>query len=971
MKFWNPAVFRNRVSLKDVSLEPIKHLLLVSSLLCAAPSAYSQEGELTEQVISAPPPANSQRSRVTEEVTVEAVKHDEDVQDISISITTLNSDTLEKKSIEGLTDIANFLPGLNFESYSSGGLGTPVIRGLTQNDITSQNQAVATYIDGIFIQRGYAIDPGVFELDGVDLLKGPQSASFGRNAFSGVINYRTKRPDLQESEGSFSVTVGSHDRQDYKFRASVPLIPDVLAVSAAYFETDFGGTWKNDWIDGFDFGRGDNRLNSFKGDLDFVGGHDNSAFSLALQAKPLPWLTISTQHLSSSKDEEFNANFQLNDSDLIVGSVNLDPGAVRQTTLDCGGDTGTVFICGQLSSDPRTYIRGLGAEFDPDNITNPFLAESFDMVGIPFIPRPGRVVLDPAQGQFNRTTGRTTTFNLNFKFSDNWSAEYLFGNIDAANFAFGTANVNDLFPSQSGIFNIINDGALNDIRRNAFTTITGKGPGGSNEITSNELRFDFDSGGRFRAAFGFYYAESVDRVVFENIVRIVNNGDSFNEETDRPLENAFVAQTDEAFFRSVGGGNNVSSFLENPGSTISDGFLLERSPFQTNVPDIPDSNPCAVLFLGFCDSSSRLIDSTTDDTIQSVFVKGDLDLFDESLNIIFEARYTEEDKDSVFQQFRRGERVFGTENRFETREEKRTFYVFTPRLIATYQVPFLLDSSLYVSAAKGVRAGGINEGALIDEEVAFDEETNWTYEIGSKNLFFDNTLRLNFAAFFTDWRDYQNRVAATRLDPIDVSVSITDNLGDIISKGVELDLGWQVTEKLTIDINGSYVESRFKSGTQSRRFRLGEEGSTQFLTGSSHRCQDTLPQFGGAPAVCDPSGEIGGNLLPRQSPAQGRLSVAWTDEILNGISFYASGDISYKSRSFLTEQNLGWIQSRTLINGNMEFSKKGLKLQFWAKNLLDKIYVSNSLVVLAIQEAYTPSLGARRTFGATYSVKFY
>lgn len=959
MKFWNLAVFKNGVSLPSVLIGHAKHLLLVLSLLCAALPVYSQ----VEEVIQ------------VEEVTVEAVKHDEDVQDISISQISLNAETLANKSIEGLTDIANYIPGLNFESYSSGGLGTPIIRGLAQSDITSANQSVATYLDGIFIQRGYAIDVGVFDLEGLDVLKGPQSASFGRNAFAGVINYRLKQPNLKQNESSFTVTQGSQDREDYKVRISVPVITDVLAVSASYFTTEFGGTWKNDWIDGFDFGRGNNLLNSNKGDLDYVGGRDNKAFSFSVAAEPLEWLSVRANYLVSEKDEEFKANFNLTTSDLIVGTNSRIPGAIRHTTLDCGGENGAIFVCGKIRSDPRDYLNEAARDFIENGPEPGSIAEdSLNLLGFDLVPRPGRIVLDPSAGQFNKTDGTTLTLKLAFKLSHSWSAEYLYGNIDASSFTVGTNNVNDLFPSQSGVFNLINNGddlSIGvDTRRNSIRSSIGSGPGGSNEITSNEIRFDFDNGGILRGAFGFYSSITNDRWAFENIQRVVNSGGSH---TANPNRNGggFTAQSDEDFFRSVGSATNLSSFLVNPGSTIGDGFLF-ISPNSLNVSNDPANLNCAVLRFGFCDGSARLIDSDTEDKVTSAFAKVELDLLGGDLNFILEGRYTEEDRESTFFQFRRGNSTFDNMDRFELRNVNRIFYEFAPRLITTYQMPFLPDSKVYFSAGRGVRSGGVNEGALIDEELTFESETNWTYELGSKNLFFDNKLLLNASLFYTDWRDYQNQVAATPEQPIDVTVAITENLGDVYSQGIEFAVGYQVTERLGFDIDGSYVETRFRAGTVSNRFRVGEVGES-FLAGSSHRCSDTPlgNENGGAPAVCPASGSISGNFTPRQSPAQGRASVTWNDQILNGISLLASADVAYKSRAFLEEANLGWVGSRTLWNANLSFSKGGVKVQFWGKNLLDKIYVANSLVILAEQERYTPSLGPRRTFGVTSSINFY
>ena len=83
------------------------------------------------------------------------------------------------------------------------------------------------------------------------------------------------------------------------------------------------------------------------------------------------------------------------------------------------------------------------------------------------------------------------------------------------------------------------------------------------------------------------------------------------------------------------------------------------------------------------------------------------------------------------------------------------FDYFTPRITGEYR---LTDNSLaYVSAAKGVKAGGFNgfvagPVTLVPEEQTFSEEENWTYEFGTKNTLMDGRLVVNAALYFVDWK---------------------------------------------------------------------------------------------------------------------------------------------------------------------------------------------------------------------------
>ena len=97
-------------------------------------------------------------------------------------------------------------------------------------------------------------------------------------------------------------------------------------------------------------------------------------------------------------------------------------------------------------------------------------------------------------------------------------------------------------------------------------------------------------------------------------------------------------------------------------------------------------------------------------------------------------------------------------------------------------------------------------------------------------------------------------------------------------------------------------------------------------------------------------------------------------ELSNGWELFARADVTYQTKQFADEANLAFIPSRTLVNASLGLNIKGIELQAWVKNLLDRKYVSNALFLIgtggAGSASYVPLLGEQRTMGLTASYKF-
>jgi iron complex outermembrane receptor protein len=149
---------------------------------------------------------------VLEEVTVTAQKREEQLQDIGIAITAFSADVMRAFGIEQSFDVAQFTPGVHTSGNLAGQNTQFSIRGVTQNDfndiIESPN---AVYLDEGYIAIAQANTFALFDIERVEILKGPQGTLFGRNATGGLVHFISRKPSFDEMDGYLDATYGWYD----------------------------------------------------------------------------------------------------------------------------------------------------------------------------------------------------------------------------------------------------------------------------------------------------------------------------------------------------------------------------------------------------------------------------------------------------------------------------------------------------------------------------------------------------------------------------------------------------------------------------------------------------------------------------------------------------------------------------------------------------------------------------------------
>ena len=189
-------------------------------------------------------------SQEIEEVVVTVTKKAESVQDIAISIEALSAESLKENQVYDVSDLAEITPGLETAKVIGSGSAW-IVRGVGSGGIgAGVTASVVTAVNGHSVNDSVVADTGFMDLERVEVLKGPQSTLYGRNAANGVINLITARP-TSEFEGSYDVEIGNYGKITTKAVVNMPF-SDSLKTRLAVMSNKRDGMVKN-LVTGNDF----------------------------------------------------------------------------------------------------------------------------------------------------------------------------------------------------------------------------------------------------------------------------------------------------------------------------------------------------------------------------------------------------------------------------------------------------------------------------------------------------------------------------------------------------------------------------------------------------------------------------------------------------------------------------------------------------------------------------------------------
>jgi outer membrane receptor protein involved in Fe transport len=208
-------------------------------------------------------------------VVVSAQKREQQIQDVPISISAISNKTISDLNIQNLEDFSNLVPGLNIRVQSSQHPNF-IIRGLTSDEVSPNAQPrVSLFFNNVPITQASGGVLEFYDMDRIEVLKGPQGTTFGRGAQIGAVHFLTKMPD-NDFGGYISGGFGSYAQTDLNAAINLPILKNKLntRIAAVYNKQDgyvkntFGGTLNGKDTKGVRFSA--RYLPSAKTKIDFI-----------------------------------------------------------------------------------------------------------------------------------------------------------------------------------------------------------------------------------------------------------------------------------------------------------------------------------------------------------------------------------------------------------------------------------------------------------------------------------------------------------------------------------------------------------------------------------------------------------------------------------------------------------------------------------------------------------------------------
>lgn len=184
-----------------------------------------------------------------EAITVSSEKREQQILDVPMAITAIGATTIEQNNITELGQLSEFIPGFYVREQ---GANRPsfVIRGLTSDEVSPSAQPrISTYYNNVPINRASSASVELFDMERIEVLKGPQNTLFGRGAQAGAVHFISKKPE-NKTEGYVTAGLGNYAQKEFRAAVNIPVIEDKLFLRAAgiynaqngFTENTFGGT---------------------------------------------------------------------------------------------------------------------------------------------------------------------------------------------------------------------------------------------------------------------------------------------------------------------------------------------------------------------------------------------------------------------------------------------------------------------------------------------------------------------------------------------------------------------------------------------------------------------------------------------------------------------------------------------------------------------------------------------------------
>ncbi|WP_202841387.1 TonB-dependent receptor [Luteimonas saliphila] len=745
---------------------------------------------------------------------VTAQKREQQVQDVPIAITAYSGEFLENLGIDGFEQLGHYVPGLQTQVQSPNNPGF-VIRGITSDsgDATSEPR-VSVFQDGVSISRSRGSVVELFDMERVEVLRGPQGTLFGRGAQIGAIHLIQNKARNAFDSG-FRFGFGSDDESYYTGHVNAPLVDDTLYGRLAVFHHKRDGS-----VDNLSGGE--------------LNGRDTQAIRASLR-------------------------------------------------LDLGDDAGLDLILNHQKDTPP------GTAFRSGNIpTREGRIDFFDAAAD--LTRGRELGLD-------RTVDSATVLG-GFRLGDSWTLDVIGGWR-----RFDSTEQFDADGSQAYLLE--------------FAEIA------EGRQLSQDVRFNYDGGGRFRGFFGgsWFDESGSQRVPFS---------------TD---ERSLYALLSPLLSGMTGGLMPVVPLLNADGTPNTSLSLIQVHPALQQMLGLPPLLPLKPMH-------TEEYANLGDVRAVELFADGTWSATDR-LDLTLGLRYTREKIESGYEALFHGTpSVLGlflpsfpdstafpnalfppTAGRVTASD---SYSSVVGRAVASYR--FSDDINGYASVSRGRRPNLIqfNNGAM--EKV--DAEIVESYEIGLKGAANDGRFVYDLAAFYYDYSNFQAQIE----NPDPPPFFVTANGGNAHAAGVEISLMNRFSDRLTGFVNYGWIDAKFNA--------VDDDGNPQALAGNRFR------------------------LTPERTAA---IGLDWQFPVGDGHTFYLRPNYTWRSQVFFEDDNSPGIEQDGYGLFNLNLGVRlagGWDLQAYARNLTDEEYLIDAGNTGAAFGIPTFVPGSPRQYGVRFAYDF-
>lgn len=201
----------------------------LASALCMAATAQAQQATPQDTARAAAPQASDG------DIIVTATRRETTLQSTPIAVSAFGQAQLDKQQVRDVTDLARFVPSLQFNQQGDQSAVLLTLRGIGNDSAYTEvaDPEVAIYVDGIYSPRSQGASVLMYDMERVEVLRGPQGTLFGRNATVGALSLISAKPKLGVFEGNVEVVGGNYDRLGIRGAINLP-ITDTLAARVAF-----------------------------------------------------------------------------------------------------------------------------------------------------------------------------------------------------------------------------------------------------------------------------------------------------------------------------------------------------------------------------------------------------------------------------------------------------------------------------------------------------------------------------------------------------------------------------------------------------------------------------------------------------------------------------------------------------------------------------------------------------------------